>query len=158
MTRPRPPRTHPIVKVAAIIVVLAAAGAGFWAGSYDRTPRPQAEARTPALGTLLPAADTADPRIAAADAGRQLFQDRCAKCHNVGGGPKKPGPDLADVAARRDLRWIRAMVARPDSMFRSDSLAQWVLKAHGMNPDQLTPDDPDLRALSAYFGSFDLGR
>jgi mono/diheme cytochrome c family protein len=139
-----------------VIVVLAAAGAGVWVGSLDRVPKP--EPVSDAEPRLLPAADTTDSQLAAADAGRQLFEQRCAKCHNVGGGPKKAGPDLADVAARRDLRWIRAMVAQPDSMFRADSLARWVLEVHGMKPDQISPDDPDLRALASYFHSFDLGR
>jgi mono/diheme cytochrome c family protein len=150
------PRTHPVVKAAAALVVLASGAAGVWVGSRGGVPKPLpvADVETRAL----PAADTADPHLAAADSGRQLFEQRCAKCHNVGGGPRKEGPDLADVAARRDLRWTRAMIARPYSMFRTDSLAQWVLKVHGMKPDQVSPDDPDLRALTAYFGSFDLGR
>lgn len=61
-------------------------------------------------------------------------------------------------AARRDIDWLRAMVARPDSMFRADSVAAWVLEVHGMRADSIGADDADLRALSAYFATFDPGR
>lgn len=159
MPRATTPPAHPIVKAAAVVIVLVAAVAGALAGSIGLLPKPQpVPAADAAMAGVLPAADTLDHSHAQADAGAQLFEQRCAGCHTVGGGARKSGPDLAEAALRRDLTWVRAMVAAPDSMFRTDSLARWVLQVHGMKPDQLAEDDPDLRALAAFFRSFDLAR
>lgn len=148
--------THPLVKTAAALVLVGAAAAGVWAGSFGAAPRPRRPAgRAAAPPAFLPAGDTASATPPEAQRGADLFAGRCARCHTVGGGDRREGPDLAMRAARRDIGWVRAMIARPDSMFRADSVARWVLEVHGMKPDSAGADEADLRALSAYFATFD---
>jgi len=69
-----------------------------------------------ALGTItgiwftLPAANAAD-----ADAGKQLFQEKCVACHTVGGGDLV-GPDLKGVTTKRPRDWLEQWIAAPDAM------------------------------------------
>lgn len=63
---------------------------------------------------------------ALADAGAWYFQRNCVACHAVGGGDGV-GPDLAGVTERRSMRWIEAMIRRPDSMVVADSVARALL-------------------------------
>ena len=158
--RPHLPRqgTHPVVKAAAVLVVLAAAGAGLWAGSSGGAPRPVPIDPETARGDLfLPAAELEPSTLPGAERGAALFEERCAQCHTVGGGDRR-GPDLARAALRRDPAWVRAMVAFPDSMFRTDSLAKWVMEVHGVEPAEATTENPDLVALVAFLRTFQPGR
>ena len=136
-------RPHPIVQAAAVVVVMAAAAGGVWAGLMGGPPRPQ-----PVAAAALDAQQ-----------GAALFEQRCTRCHTVGGGDRS-GPDLATAALGRDPDWLRAMVASPDSMFRMDSLARWVLDVHDFAPADTTADaeNPDLRALAAFLATFDPSR
>ena len=158
---PRPPSpqaAHPIVKAAAALLVLAAAGAGVWAGSRGGTPRPvPIDPATAQEGLFLPGSGSESPALLDASRGAALFEERCAECHTVGGGDRN-GPDLARAALLRDPTWVRAMVASPDSMFRTDSVAQWVLKVHEIEPAQATGENPDLMALVAFLRTFAAGR
>ena len=155
---PPPPRTHPIVKAAALIVVIAAAGAGVWMGSRGATPRPVPIDPNVAQDLFLPATSDEPTTSSEVERGAALFEDRCAGCHTVGGGDRKEGPDLAMAAFRRDPLWVNAMVQSPDSMFRTDSLAKWVLSVHGIAPEQATGDNPDLAALASFLKTFQPGR
>ena len=158
--RPHLPRegTHPVVKAAAALVVLAAAGAGLWAGSSGAPPRPVPIDPAPApRGLFLPAAEPEPSTLPGAERGAALFEERCAECHTVGGDDRR-GPDLARAALRRNPAWVRAMVASPDSMFEADSVAQWVLEVHGIEPEQATMENPDLGALVTFLRSFDPAR
>src|SRR5437868_4039623 len=102
-------KTHPIVKAAAALVVLAAGAAGVWAGSYGGSPRPvPVDEASGAIPSFLPATDTATRSSADAQKGADLFAQRCSRCHTVGGGNRKEGPDLAQAALRRDIGWVRA--------------------------------------------------
>ena len=47
------------------------------------------------------------------DAGRYLFNARCAACHTIGHGDKI-GPDLQGVAGVRDRAWLTRFIQRPD--------------------------------------------
>ena len=158
--RPHLPRegAHPVVKAAAVLVVLAAAGAGLWAGSSGGGPRPvPIDLETPRRGLFLPAEELEPSTPVDAERGAALFEERCAQCHTVGGGDRR-GPDLARAALRRDPAWVGAMVALPDSMFRTDSLAQWVLEVHGVEAAEATTENPDLVALVAFLRTFQPGR
>jgi mono/diheme cytochrome c family protein len=145
--------SHPIVKAAALVLVAGAAALGVWAGSSDGPPSPRAPDKESAPEpTFLPAGDTL-PANLDAEHGASVFELRCARCHTIGGGDRQ-GPDLARAALRRDRLWVEAMITAPDSMFATDSLAQWVLSVHDIGPEDATRDNPDLQALSAYFASF----
>lgn len=142
-------------------VIIAAAAAGVWAGSRGRTPRPiPIDVSAPVDPTFLPATDSAaeqERQPADAKRGAALFEERCATCHTIGGGERK-GPDLAVAAAGRDPFWVDAMIAYPDSMFAADSIAQWILKVHDLEPAQATSENPDFRALVAFLRGLRPGR
>ena len=61
-----------------------------------------------------------------ADVGVELFSRNCAACHTIGGG-EIIGPDLRGVSERRTAEWLRGMIANPDSMLRSDTIAARLL-------------------------------
>ena len=62
-----------------------------------------------------------------ADAGKQIFQERCTPCHTVGGGPLV-GPDLKGVTARRPREWLQQWIAAPDAMLaKKDPIATELL-------------------------------
>jgi mono/diheme cytochrome c family protein len=50
-----------------------------------------------------------------ADAGKQVFQEKCTACHTVGGGPLV-GPDLKGVNTRHPRQWLEQWIAAPDAM------------------------------------------
>ena len=128
-------------------------------GRIERSPpRPVPIDPAPApRGLFLPAAEPEPSTLPGAERGAALFEERCAECHTVGGGDRR-GPDLARAALRRNPAWVRAMVASPDSMFEADSVAQWVLEVHGIEPEQATMENPDLGALVTFLRSFDPAR
>jgi mono/diheme cytochrome c family protein len=47
--------------------------------------------------------------------GEALFRKACASCHSIGGGDVV-GPDLKDIAARRNPDWLRRFLLAPDRM------------------------------------------
>ena len=62
-----------------------------------------------------------------ADQGQQIFQQKCASCHTVGGG-KLVGPDLQGVTGLRDRQWLKEFILDPNSKFDSgDPLATQLL-------------------------------
>ncbi|WP_156150656.1 SCO family protein [Hyphomicrobium sp. 99] len=68
-------------------------------------------------------ASAAEPGAVELAPGQMLFASMCAGCHTVGGGDRA-GPDLKNVASRRDREWIKSFVSRPDLMFaRLDPIA-----------------------------------
>src|SRR5688500_6824227 len=153
MSTPSARRTHPLVKVAALTIVAAAGVVGVWAGSLGSRSEPQpVEAVGSANPDFLPSTDSV-PVDSTTARGATVFEQRCSRCHTIGGGDRE-GPDLARAAFRRDPRWVNAMILAPDSMFRSDSLAQWLLSVHEVAPEEATGENPDLRALADFFAGF----
>jgi protein SCO1/2 len=47
--------------------------------------------------------------------GERLFRSRCVACHSIGEG-KGLGPDLVDIADRRDRPWLVRWIMEPDLM------------------------------------------
>lgn len=60
--------------------------------------------------TLPAAADTAD-----AQAGKQLFEQKCVACHTLGKGDLV-GPDLAGVTGKVPRAWLERWIRAPDVM------------------------------------------
>lgn len=52
------------------------------------------------------------------DQGQQLFQQKCASCHTIGGG-KLVGPDLQGVTGLRERTWLQEFILDPNSKFDS---------------------------------------
>lgn len=67
------------------------------------------------------------PVIAAGQAGRQFYEDRCAMCHSIGGEPAA-GPDLKDIASRRDREWLLRFILDPESAAKTDRDAAALVK------------------------------
>ena len=70
--------------------------------------------------------------------GEQLFSQRCAACHTIGGG-KLIGPDLVNVQTRRTEAWIIKFVQSSQSVIKSgDSTAIAVFEQYNkvVMPDQ----------------------
>lgn len=112
--------------LALVSVVLVAAWLGLRAAESRRLSRELAAW----AGTPLPApGDAVDPELAAV--GASVFEGHCAACHAVTGEPKL-GPNLAGVTLRREAAWIRAMILRPDSMTRADSVAAALKARYGV--------------------------
>ncbi len=71
------------------------------------------------VGAVLPAA--------AQDAS-QHFKQHCAACHTIGGG-RLVGPDLKNVAARKDRDWLIAFILNPQAAIdRKDPYALQLLQ------------------------------
>jgi cytochrome c2 len=76
-------------------------------------------------GLWMPAA--ANAAGSDADAGKQIFQEKCTACHTVGGG-NLVGPDLKGVTARRPREWLQQWIAAPDAMLaKKDPIATELL-------------------------------
>jgi len=112
--------------LAVVSVVLVAAWLGIRATEGRRLSRELATW----TGTPLPApGDPVDPELASL--GASAFERHCAACHAVTGEPKL-GPNLAGVTLRREAAWIRAMILRPDSMTKADSVAAALKARYGV--------------------------
>lgn len=65
-----------------------------------------------AAATLLP------NHPLAAQEPAEVFRTMCAGCHTIGGG-RLTGPDLKDVASRRDRPWLVRFLRNPQAMINS---------------------------------------
>ena len=110
----------------------------------------------PALADApLPAlADAIDRELA--DAGAWYFRRNCAACHRLG-GEALIGPDLAGVTERRDMRWLAAMIRRPDSMLVADSVAGALLGAYQIPMTTRGLDGARIRAILEFLRRADRG-
>lgn len=88
--------------------------------------------------------------VAAADAGKKLFEERCAACHSIGGG-KIVGPDLSGVSERREegwlIKWIRASqdLVKAGDPIAKQLLAEFIVPM----PDQTLTDD-EIKSVLTY--------
>jgi cytochrome c2 len=65
------------------------------------------------IWAALPA--VANAAGADAEAGKQVFQEKCTACHTIGNGPLV-GPDLKGVTGRHPHEWLEQWIAAPDAM------------------------------------------
>ena len=71
----------------------------------DRGPLPAQSLRQLLAALFLTVAPTIAPTIAPAQDTPDYFRQNCMNCHTIGGG-RLTGPDLKDVAQRRDTEWL----------------------------------------------------
>jgi mono/diheme cytochrome c family protein len=57
----------------------------------------------------------AAPPAQSPEEGQVIFQQKCAACHTIGGGPLV-GPDLQGVAARRNRDWLTRWISEPEKL------------------------------------------
>ncbi len=86
--------------------------------------------------------------------GEALFAAKgCVACHKIGGG-KLVGPDLKGVTARRDEKWLKSMILRPDVMVKEDDLAKKLLGEYFVPmPNQNVDPKAELPFLLSYLKS-----
>jgi mono/diheme cytochrome c family protein len=89
-----------------------------------------------------------------AQEGQQIFEQRCAACHKIGGG-KSVGPDLQGVTGRRDLNWVKQFIAEPDKVLAAgDPIAAQLLAEYNNVPmPKLGLTQPEVDAVVAYLES-----
>src|SRR5262249_10361574 len=86
-----------------------------------------------------------------AEAGKQIFQEKCVACHTVGGG-NLVGPDLKGVTARRPREWLEQWIAAPDAMLaKKDPIAIELLhKFHDVPMANMGLSTSDVTAVIAF--------
>jgi mono/diheme cytochrome c family protein len=89
-----------------------------------------------------------------ADAGKQIFQEKCAACHTIGNGPLV-GPDLKGVTAKEPREWLEQWIAAPDAMLaKKDPVATDLLhQFHDVPMPNLGLSSSDVTAVLAYLGT-----
>jgi len=94
-----------------------------------------------------------------ADEGAALFRRNCAACHYIGGEDAEAGlgPNLGGVTLRRTPGWIRAMIANPDSMLVSDTVAARLYDEYGVRMLNVGADAAEVRALLEFLWRADRG-
>lgn len=69
-----------------------------------------------------------------AQEGQDIFKQKCAACHTIGGG-RLIGPDLQGVTQRRELAWINKFISAPDQMLSAgDPIAAQLLAEYNNVP------------------------
>jgi mono/diheme cytochrome c family protein len=85
--------------------------------------------RTVAL--LVGFAISALPSAASAQDPAAFYQDNCAFCHTIGGGPQG-GPDLEGVTKRRDREWLIRFLVDTDAFASDPAVLRMVEEAGGL--------------------------
>ena len=88
-----------------------------------------------------------------AEAGKQIFQEKCVACHTIGKGPLV-GPDLKGVTARRPREWLEQWIAAPDAMLaKKDPVATELLhQFHDVPMANMGLSTSDVTAILAFLG------
>lgn len=60
-----------------------------------------------------------------------FYEENCAGCHTIGGGPNG-GPDLRGVTSRRDRDWLIRFVLDPDAFASDPQVARMIKEADGL--------------------------
>ncbi|NUQ66530.1 MAG: c-type cytochrome [Pirellulales bacterium] len=72
----------------------------------------------PSLRLLLLVGSLSYSGAASAQDAAQYFRQNCASCHTIGGG-RLTGPDLKNVADRRDRQWLTRFILDPSAVLQS---------------------------------------
>jgi mono/diheme cytochrome c family protein len=84
------------------------------------------------------------PAMLRAQEAARYFDENCAGCHTIGGGPRT-GPDLKDSAARWDRAWLLRWLRNPQALVasRDPQALRLVEESHGAimpTPAGMTPE------------------
>ncbi len=107
-----------------------------------------------ALATTAWAPVVANAAGTDAEAGKQVFQEKCTACHTVGGGPLV-GPDLKGVTGRHPREWLQQWIAAPDAMLANkdpDAVAL-LHQYHDVPMPNLGLSSSDVTAVLAFLES-----
>jgi len=108
--------TAALACAAASIVVVTAAGRGAAEPAGQGAPQVNRDE--------ILAAQVKDEKGGAADAGRPLFEERCAACHRFGGIGKDVGPDLTTITSRFKKRDILESILWPSKVISDQYQAE----------------------------------
>jgi cytochrome c2 len=102
-------------------------------------------------GIIIWAPAAANAAGSDADAGKQIFQEKCTACHTIGKGPLV-GPDLKGVTDRRPRDWLEQWIAAPDAMIaKKDPTATELLhQNHDVPMPNLGLSSSDVTAVLAF--------
>jgi mono/diheme cytochrome c family protein len=95
------------------------------------------------------------PAVAnAADAGQQIFQEKCVACHTIGKGPLV-GPDLKGDTERRPHDWLEQWISAPEAMVaKKDSYSVDLLhQFHDVQMPNPGLSSSDVNAVIAYLAT-----
>ena len=86
----------------------------------------------------------------AEESGKDIFQQKCAPCHSIGGG-RMVGPDLAGVTDKRPEEWLIRYIKSQDAVLKSgDKTAKAIFDEYKMPmPDQALSDS-QIKAVLAH--------
>jgi nitrite reductase (NO-forming) len=108
---------------------------------------------TPEPGALehhnIPAVQ-ATPADPAAQQGKLQFESKCLACHSIGQGPKL-GPDLAQVAVRRNDLWLTHWLTSPEHMLATDDTAKSLLARFKIPMPNQNLSPAEIQRVIAYF-------
>src|SRR5499427_2551336 len=121
-----------------------------------RSEKLMASWRWLSIGALATIAGIWAPAVANAagtdaEAGKQIFQEKCVACHTIGSGPFV-GPDLKGVTARRPREWLEQWIAAPDVMLaKKDPVATELLhQFHDVPMVNMGLSTSDVTAILAF--------
>src|SRR5262252_7355934 len=121
-----------------------------------RSEKLMASWRWLSIGALATIAGIWAPAVANAagtdaEAGKQIFQEKCVACHTIGKGPLV-GPDLKGVTARRPREWLEQWIAAPDVMLaKKDPVATELLhQFHDVPMANMGLSTSDVTAILAF--------
>ena len=103
---------------------LASAGAGFVLVTAATTGAAGLAGAPQVNRDEILAAQTKDEKGGAPDAGRPLFEERCAVCHRFGGIGKDVGPDLTTITSRFKKKDILESILWPSKVISDQYQAE----------------------------------
>jgi mono/diheme cytochrome c family protein len=86
--------------------------------------------RLPLLAVALVASVASGPAFGAQEAA-SFYEENCASCHTIGGGPLG-GPDLKGVTSRRDRDWLIRFLLNPEAFAGDAAVKRMIAEADGM--------------------------
>lgn len=82
--------------------------------------------------------------------GHAIFQQKCAACHTIGGGPLA-GPDLKGVTAQRDQDWLVRWLVAPDRLLaEKDPIAVQLLQEYNIPMPNMGLSEADAKLILAF--------
>jgi mono/diheme cytochrome c family protein len=86
-------------------------------------------------------------------AGKQIFIQKCAACHTIGGG-RLVGPDLKDAVQNQDTTWLKKFVLAPDQVIASgDPIAVKLVEQYSVQMPNLGLSSQDVENVLAYISA-----
>lgn len=85
-----------------------------------------------------------------ADDGKEVFEQKCASCHTLGGGDGA-GPDLKGVVGKRSPEWLQRVITAPEKLTaEQDPTQAELVKKYGMEMPNVGASAEDATKIIAY--------